>query len=256
MEQVRVAVISDVHGNLPALEAVLGAIDEADVDLVVSNGDVAAGPMPRETIEALMGLGDRARFVHGNADRAILTAFDGGPFDDELVPESERGRLRWMAGQLDRRHRDFLAGFEDRVVVDVDGLGPVLCCHASARNDDRDVFTVRSPVSRVRAFFPGVTERVVTCGHTHMQFDRDVDGIRVVNVGSVGMPYGDAGAYWALLGPDVTLCRTEYDLDSAAARIRATDYPDAEQFASQHVLTRATADEAVAYMEGISERRS
>jgi predicted phosphodiesterase len=250
------AVVSDVHGNLPALEAVLDTIDRLGVDLIVSNGDVAAGPMPRETIERLMRLGDRARFVHGNADRALVAGFDGAPAEQEEWSEDLRERFRWTVGQLDRRHRDFLAGFADRVVVDVDGLGPVLCCHASARNDDLDVFTARSPDDRVRGFFPGVTERVVTCGHTHMQFDRAAGDIRVVNVGSVGMPYGEPGAYWALLGPDVTLCRTAYDLGLAAERIRATGYPNAGEFADDNVLRPPAASEALDVFERISERRS
>lgn len=240
-----VAVISDVHGNLPALEAVLDVIEEIEVDLVVSNGDVAAGPMPRETIERLMRLGDRARFVRGNADRAMVGQFDGAPVAPLDDTEELREPLRWTAAQLDRRHRDFLAGFAERVVVDVDELGPVLCCHASARNDDRDVFTARSPEERVRAFFPDVTERVVTCGHTHMQFDREVGDLRVVNVGSVGMPYGEPGAYWALLGPDVTLCRTPYDLERAADLIRHTGYPNAAEFAERFVLRPPTAEEAL-----------
>ncbi|HYW23328.1 MAG TPA: metallophosphoesterase family protein [Terriglobales bacterium] len=251
-----VAVVSDVHGNLPALEAVLDTIDRLGVDLVVSNGDVAAGPMPRETIERLVRLGDRARFVRGNADRALVAGFDGVPVESLVEGEETRARLRWTVAQLDRRHRDFMAGFADRVVVDVEGLGLVLCCHASARNDDLDVFTARSPDQRVLGFFPGVTEGVVTCGHTHMQFDRGAGDLRVVNVGSVGMPYGEPGAYWALLGPDVTLCRTAYDLQRAAELIRATGYPDAGQFAERNVLRPPTAAEALDLFERHSERRS
>jgi putative phosphoesterase len=250
-----VAVISDVHGNLLALEAVLDAIDQAEADLIVSGGDVAAGPMPRETIERLMRLGERARFVRGNADRAMVAEFDGEPVEPLGDTPELRERLRWTAAQLDRRHRDFLAGFAERVVVDVEGLGPVLCCHASARNDDLDVFTVRTPAERVRAFFPNATERVVTCGHTHMQFDRDVGGLRVVNVGSVGMPYGDAGAYWALLGPDVALRRTPYDLERAAELIRRTGYPNAAEFAERNVLRPPSAEQALDVFGRISERR-
>jgi putative phosphoesterase len=253
---VKVAVISDVHGNLPALEAVLDEIAGLDVDLVVSNGDVAAGPMPRETIERLMRLGERARFVRGNADRALVAEFDGVPVEPLEPTEEIRERLRWTVAQLERPHRDFLASFEARLVVDVDGLGPVLCCHASARNDDLDVFTVRSPDERVRSFFPEVTERVVTCGHTHMQFDRVVDDLRIVNAGSVGMPYGEPGAYWALLGPDVSLRRTGYDLQRAAERIRSSGYPNAGEFAARNVLRPPAASEAVDVFERLSERRS
>ena len=243
----RIAVISDIHGNLPALEAVLGEIGAAGVDLVVVGGDVAAGPMPRETIERLMTLGDHARFVRGNADRELRARFDGEPLDPGL-PASVAAIVDWCATQLEQRHRDFLAGFEDRVVVDVDGLGPTLCCHASPRNDV-DVFTVRSPEARLRELFAGVEQRVVTCGHTHMQFDRVFDAIRIVNAGSVGMPYGEPGAYWALLGPDVELRQTDYDRALAADRVRRTEFPQARDFAARNILAPPTAEEALAVFE-------
>ena len=77
---------------------------------------------------------------------------------------------------------------------------------------------------------------MVVCGHTHMQFDRTIGRIRVLNAGSVGMPFGGPGAYWLLLGPDVQLRHTSYDLAKAAERIRATKYPQAQDFAARNVL--------------------
>jgi putative phosphoesterase len=243
-----VAVISDVHGNLPALEEVLREIDEAGADLVVVCGDMVPGPMPRETIERLMALGDRARFVRGNGDRELVACFDGMPPAPDR-PESVRKVAPWCAAQIDRRHRDFLAAFEARLTVDVDGLGGVLCCHASPRNDV-DVFTARSPDELVRTLFAGVDERVAVCGHTHMQFERDVDGMHIVNVGSVGMPYGGGpGAFWALLGPGVELRRTAYHLERAAELVRDTTFPLARDFAARNVLSPPTAAEAFAYIE-------
>jgi putative phosphoesterase len=243
----RVAVISDVHGNLPALDAVLAAVEAAGVDAIVVGGDVAGGPLPRETTERLMALGGRARFVRGNGDREMVAAFDGEPLDPAL-PEFVREITAWSAAQLERRHRDFLAGFHERLVLDVDGLGDVMFCHATPHND-LDLFTAASPDDRVRALLHGVEQPVVVCGHTHMQFDRRVDGIRVVNAGSVGMPYGDPGAYWAVLGPDVELRRTDYDLEAAASRVRASGYPMADDFADTNVLRPATAAEATAVFE-------
>ena len=238
----RVAAISDIHGNLPALEAVLREVERDRPDLMVFCGDVASGPMPAETIARLMTL-EGARFVRGNADRGLIEEFDGRPPSE--MPGPFAG---WCARQITRQHRDFLASFEDTVAVDgVDGLGRVLFCHASPRNDT-DIFTIETPDDRVRALISGAAADVVVCGHTHMQFDRMVDRIRIVNAGSVGMPYGEPGAYWAWLGPALTLRRTGYDREAAAARIRAKDWDNAETFATRNVLAAPSIAEAMEFM--------
>ncbi|HEV3406070.1 MAG TPA: metallophosphoesterase family protein [Candidatus Dormibacteraeota bacterium] len=246
----RVAAICDIHGNLPALEAVLAEVGREKPELMVFCGDVASGPMPAETIDLLLTLRG-ARFVRGNADRGLIEEFDGKPAGDMPGPFAD-----WCAMQITRRHRDFLASFEDSVVIDgVDGLGRVLFCHATPRNDT-DVFTVESPVERVRALLAGVDADVVVCGHTHMQFDRMVDRIRVVNAGSVGMPYGHPGAYWAMLGPDVDLRRTDYDREAAAKRIRASDWNQAEEFASGNVLSAPPVEQAMDLMRKMEARQT
>jgi putative phosphoesterase len=211
----RVAVLSDVHGNAPALRAVLAEVEGADVDLIVFGGDLTWGPLPEETFELVRGL--NARFVRGNADRAVL----------ENVSETEREQ--WMQECHTDELRDFLATFEEQVVVDVDGLGPVRLCHGSPRTDEECV-TPETPEERVREFSEGVDERVIVTAHVHIQFDREVAGIRSVNAGSVGLPYeGKPGAFWALLGPDVELRRTEYDVDETIERYRASGQPGVEQ---------------------------
>jgi len=246
----RVAAISDIHGNLPALEAVLAEVEREQPDLMVFCGDVASGPMPTETIDLLLTL-QGARFVRGNADRGLVEEFDGKTPSD--MPGPFAG---WCARQIARRHRDFLASFEDTVLVDgVDGLGRVLFCHATPRNDT-DVFTVESPAERVRTLLAGVDAGVVVCGHTHMQFDRTVDGIRVVNAGSVGMPFGKPGAYWAMLGPDVDLRRTDYDRDAAARRIRAKDWDTAEEFAAGNVLSTPSVEQGMDFMGKMEARQT
>lgn len=235
----RVAVISDVHGNLPALEAVLAEVRSESPDLIVSCGDVASGPMPGDTIELLRTLGS-ARFVRGNADRGLIDEFDGEP----LSPLPGQF-VDWCAKQISREQRDFLASFGETVTIDgVDGVGRVLVCHATPRNDT-DIFTAETPDEEVSRLFGQVAADLVVCGHTHMQFDRDIDGLRVVNAGSVGMPYGRPGAYWTMLGPDVDLRRTDYDRSAAAARIRKLSWPAAEEFASQNVLSVPTVEQAM-----------
>jgi putative phosphoesterase len=217
----RVAVLSDVHGNAPALAAVLAEVERAEADLIVFGGDLTWGPLPKETFELVRGLG--ARFVRGNADRAVL----------ENVSESEREQ--WMQEHHTDEMRELLASFEEQVVVEVDGLGAVLFCHGSPRTDEECV-TPETPEERVREFSAGVEERVIVTAHVHIQFDREVAGIRSVNAGSVGLPYeGRPGAYWALLGPDVELRRTEYDVDETIERYRRSGQPGVEQIVEMMV---------------------
>ena len=237
----RVAALYDVHGNLPALEAVLAELEELETDAVVVGGDVAIGPMPRATLERLLALGERALFVRGTGDREVAAPAAGA----DLWLE----RTRWSAAQLERGQLAWLAALPDTQSVDVDGLGPVLFCHGSPRSDE-EILTRISPEERVAAAVAGVSEAVVVCGHTHVQFDRENAGKRLVNAGSVGMPYeAQPGAYWALLGPDVELRRTEYDLEAAAAAVRASGFPAAEEHAAENVLTVPSAEEATEQFE-------
>jgi putative phosphoesterase len=232
----RVAAIYDIHGNLPALEAVLQDIRRAEVDHVVVGGDVLPGPMPRETITCLLGLDIPVQFIQGNGDCEVLAQMAGTETDwYRAAPEQWREPVRWTAQQLDPEHEQLLAGWPKTLGVKIRGLGEVLFCHATPRNDT-EVFTRLTPEERLLPVFEGVHVPVVVCGHTHMQFDRTVGRIRVLNAGSVGMPFGEAGAYWILLGANIQLRHTPYDLAKAAGRIRETKYPHAEDFAAHNVL--------------------
>jgi hypothetical protein len=178
--------------------------------------------------------------VHGNCEREIVAAFDGRD-----VPGLNGESARAAASLIERRHRDLLDGLPLTVTLDVDGLGPVLFCHATPRRDDECVL-VDSPLPVWSRALAGVAEHVVVMGHTHMPFDRLVDGRRAVNPGSVGMSYGVPGACWSLLGPDITLRSTAYDVELAAARIRSGGHPDASGWAEEYVLAHYGDAEALA----------
>jgi predicted phosphodiesterase len=228
MSPTRVAALYDIHGNLPALEAVLKDVRAAGVDHIVAGGDVLPGPMPRECLACLLDLDLPVQFIHGNGDREVIAPTGA-------VPAYFHEAMRWNAGQLRPEDHQRLAAWPLTVRVPIPGIGDVLFCHATPRNDT-EVFTRNTPDDALMPIFGTLDVALAVCGHTHMQFDRMIGRVRVVNAGSVGMPFGEPGAYWLLLGPWVELRRTAYDLDQAAVRIRATAYPQAEEFAAGSVL--------------------
>ena len=234
----RVAALFDIHGNLPALEAVLDEVKRARVDEVVIGGDVFPGPMGVEVLSRLAGL-EKVRFIRGNGDRVVLTARAGG--DVSEVPPAFHDILDWCASAVSEEAAAKIAAWPASLRIRVTGLGDVLFCHATPRNDT-EIFTRRTADDRLDPVFKDAGA-VAVCGHTHMQFDRTVGATRIVNAGSVGMPYGEPGAYWLLLGPGVELRRTAYDLTAAAERIRSTKYPGAEEFATRNILRPPTEEE-------------
>lgn len=229
----RVAALYDIHGNLPALEAVLQEIRKAEVDQIVVGGDVVPGPMPHETIGCLRDLDIPVQYIYGNGEREVLARRRG--IETNTVPEQFRGMIRWVADQLQRDDEQVLNSWPLTLRLEIRGLGEVLFCHATPRND-AEIFTRLTAEDRLLPIFQGLDVPLVVCGHTHMQFDRMIGGTRVVNAGSVGMPFGEPGAYWLLLGPDIQFRRTQYDLTGAAERVRQTRYPHAEDFAARHIL--------------------
>ncbi|HLJ93812.1 MAG TPA: metallophosphoesterase family protein [Gemmataceae bacterium] len=229
----RVAAIYDIHGNLPALEAVLEEIRQAGVDQIVVGGDVMPGPMQREALACLLDLRIPVQFLQGNGEREILALRAGRQTGN--VPEAYRGIMEWAAQELLPEHERLAASWPLTLRVAIEGLREVLFCHATPRSDT-EIFTRLTPEERLTPIFEGLEERLVICGHTHMQFDRTIAGIRVVNAGSVGMPFGQPGAYWLLLGPGVEFRHTNYDFTKAAERIRVRSYPQAQEFADRNVL--------------------
>jgi predicted phosphodiesterase len=240
-----VAVLSDVHGVLPVLEAVLAEPDVAAADLVVVTGDHAAGPQPVAVLERLAALGERVVLVRGNADRELVALARG---DAGAVREAYEVDL-WAAGQLSPAHVALLAGLPHPVTIPVEGFGPVLFCHGTPR-DDEEVVLVDTRLSRWAEAFAGVPDevRTVVCGHTHMPFVRLVDRRLVVNAGSTGMPYGRPGGSWALLaGGQAALRHTAVDVDAAVeAVVAGSTFPGRRAWAQEYVRAQASDADAVA----------
>lgn len=238
-----VAVLSDVHGVLPALDAALAEPAVAAADLVVVTGDHAAGPQPVEVLDRLTGIGDRVVLVQGNADRDLARIARGEHVD---VPDEIS---TWAATQLRPDQVDLLESLPHPVTVEVDGFGPVAFCHGTPR-DLAEVVLVDTRMSRWAEVFADLPDevRTVVCGHTHMPFTRLVDRRLVVNPGSVGMPYGGAGAHWALLVEGrITLGVSRFDVEGAsAAVVAASGYPDVARWVATYLPSTASDAEALA----------
>jgi putative phosphoesterase len=221
---VKVAALYDVHGMPYALEAVLAEVEREGFDVVLFGGDLIAGPFPREVVEVARGLGN-ARFVRGNAEH------DPGEWDRARLSAPE---LEWLAAWPFSQS--------------IDG---VLYCHATPR-DDTTITTVFTPEDALRESFGAVEERVVVIGHTHHQFERRVGEARIVNAGSVGMPYeGEVAAFWAAVEEgEPSFRKTPFDVARAAAEIRASGWPGAEEFVAENLLQAVSRDEAAEYFEG------
>lgn len=255
----KIAALYDIHGNLPALNAVLEDLKEVQPDLIVVGGDIVSGPLPGQTLARLSQLGDQVRFIRGNGDREVVMAFDG---QSHRLDMSEKGReeTRWVAEQLTRSQRDFLAQLPEQFTLHIEGLGDVLFCHATPRNDE-EIFTPITSQQRLTTIFTGIKQQLVVCGHTHIQFERRAAGVHILNAGSVGMPFADRpGAYWLLLTSQGYEFRwTKYDREAAAQKVRASGNPQAQVFAEENVLKVPASAEAVELLErmtGEKERGS
>lgn len=230
----RVAALYDIHGNLPALGAVLADVRAAGVDAVVVGGDVLPGPMPSETLACLTDLPWSVHFLRGNGDRVVAACLAGGDITE--VPPAFRDSIVWTAEQLEAQQRLLVASWPATVERELPGLGRTIFCHATPRSDV-ECLTRTTLEARALPAFAGVAADTVICGHTHMQFDRLIRQYRVVNAGSVGAPFaGPPGAYWLLLTDGVHLRRTTYDVSTAAAALRRSGFPHVEELAVRYVI--------------------
>jgi predicted phosphodiesterase len=227
-------VLSDIHGNVQALDAVLADPRCVAADEIVVLGDVVAGTFPSECFDRLTALGARVHFLRGNADRIVL--------------EDDGVESRWSRDRLGSERLAAVARWPTTFVIEVEQVGSVRCIHATPRGDE-DILTLITPEADAASCFEGTLEPVVLGGHTHIQFERHVRDWRFVNVGSVGRPREiHPAAYWALLGPDVELVYTEYDVVAATEAVLASGQPRAKQVA-ELLLRPPSPEEATAVLE-------
>jgi predicted phosphodiesterase len=237
---VRVAALYDVHGNLPALEAVLADSRCASADVIVCGGDLVVGPYPAECLDTLEAQGDRVRFLRGNCDR-------------EAVETPENGELgaaaRWSNDRLGPERVARVARWPLTVELDT-SVGGTLFCHATPTSD-LPILTRVTPEEDVVRELGAVAADVVVCGHTHVQYDRRVGRLRLLNAGSVGMPYeGSPDARWALIADQgIELVSTAYDAGSALEMLAQAGFPLFEQWLVDTLRGDVTAEEATAAFE-------
>jgi putative phosphoesterase len=239
---VRIAVLADIHGNLPALRAVLGELDRHPVDGIVIAGDVVGGPMVRETLKLLDARREPMRWIRGNCEREAVAICDGAPVSDDPAGRA----AAWSARALDGRWRDALAAWPISLVLD-----DVRFCHGSPGRDD-EIITRITPDAVLSEALAGVDEPLVVGGHTHQQMIRNVrGGVTYANAGSVGMPYeGRPGAYWMIIDDGVPELReTSYDIDAAVQELRAAGFPDVEEQLAGSLLDPADPDWVAAFFE-------
>jgi predicted phosphodiesterase len=180
-----VAIISDIHANVVALDAVLADLDELAPDQVVCLGDIAAtGPAPREVLSRLRGRD--WRFVRGNCEDAMLRVAAGAaePSADEYDAID-----RWCAEQLEPEDLAFIATFDPVVTVRANGVA--ICCYHGSPHSNLDEILPTTPVEDLDRWFRGQDAWVYAGGHTHVQMARRYRDGFVINPGSIGLPFTD-----------------------------------------------------------------
>lgn len=238
----RIAALYDIHGNLPALEAVLQEVHSIGVDLIIVGGDLLPGPMPNECTDLIRSQKTPVQALMGNGEREILDLRSGG--GGMAIPERFRDSVRWVAEVLRPEYEEYISKWPATISVPTSDSSDVLFCHATPRNDV-EIFTKLTPEEVLQPVFEHTRESVVVCGHTHMQFDRMIGRHRVMNAGSVGMPFGEPGAYWLLIDSELSHRKTEYDLRAAAERVQRTSNPLAKDFAERNIKSPPTEAEVL-----------
>jgi len=239
---VRVGFIADIHGNLPALDAVLAELERQEVERIVCLGDVAVGPEPRASLARVRNLG--CPVVLGNWDAAFL----GQSPTPVAAAESDTTSIvnaihAWWGAQLSDDDRTYLGSFTPQLELAIDGV-QALCFHGSPRSYDDWIFST-TPDDDLLPMFGDERPQLLLGGHTHVQLARRWGSSLIVNPGSVGLPFL---AWWpervrvapwaeyAIVTADdgrlhVDLCRTTFDVDSFLRFSRTSGMPHADWWA-------------------------
>jgi predicted phosphodiesterase len=234
----RVALISDLHGNAVAFRAALADVERHDVDLIVSLGDVAqGGPQPKECVDLLRELG--CPCVYGNSDDFLLTLdFGADPVDDEDQKRRQLETAAWSREQLGAEGLEFLAGFQPTVQA-----GRVLCCHATPSSNE-DVILPDTDRAELAKVLEATDAEAVAAGHVHLQWLRRVGAKLWFCVGSVGLVYEDKQppdpvpfqpwSEYAIVddGLAVTFRRIPFDVEELIDAARSSDFPYVDRWAS------------------------
>jgi predicted phosphodiesterase len=238
----RLAVLADVHGNLPALEAVLADIEEQGVDSIIVAGDFADRPQPLETVCMLRALD--CWMIRGNRENYLL-AYDRGDAPELWHVSVQWAGLRWLYRQLDREALDFMASLPEQHVITVDGTAPIRVVHGSPRSVTELLLPDGDPVALAQyaqaglldlgysqlsldAALAELDEPVLVCGHSHIRWSQHHRDHLVLNPGSVGAPInGDVRAQYAVLTWQRGQWQAEhraiaYDLDRIRGAYRAS----------------------------------
>ncbi len=228
----RIAAIGDVHGNLPALEAVMDEICTESVDGIVVCGDTIAGPLPTETVAVLQESRIPVHFLRGNHDSDVVRFLSGQEPGGMAAKDDDAAR--WEASKLTREQKASLLTWPATVEIESEPWGKILFCHATPHNETF-VFSRLTPEAKLLSVFERLNVSLMVCAHTHMQFDRTIADVRVVNTGSLGMCVGRTGADWLLIDDEIQSVSTP-------SPSQATELADAHMGLSGVVATVDTTD--------------
>ena len=249
----KIAAIYDIHANPIALKAVLTDIETNNIDLIIVGGDVVSGPMPKETLDLLQNVKSPIRYILGNAETEVLRYLNGEKING--LSERANQEARWVSKQLSDENIELINSWSKFVEIHSKELGTILFCHGTPRSDV-EVFTKVTPNKKLRQLFENVDASVVVCGHTHIQFDRKIKNIRIVNAGSVGMPFGKTGADWLLIDNSINFKHSDYDLEEAAKLIQKSNYPYAETFVLNNVLKSPSESDALEMLTKLEQSQN